>query len=127
MRVDQENSQNLRKIGDYAALMSDFGVVVLTQKRMGEGIYQYFAARTDHLMRMVPKRVASGEVSVSLFKVLQGISDRAENMSVRRAIRDSISCSEESSAAIMQDLIAQGFLLPGRPPQMTGLANWVLS
>lgn len=117
--VDQEERPGLKALGDYAALMSDYGAVVITQKRIEAGMYQYFAARRDFNILAVPKSLATGAIDVETFISLRSILERPTESSARRVIRDVLSCSEAYSQEIMDKLIKQGFVKAGRPPTVT--------
>lgn len=116
MLVDQEKRPDLKRLGDYAVLMSDFGAVAIAQRRMGEGVSQYIAARTDRPTRGIPKNVGLGNVSVDLYRVLNAIHNREKRVAVRKSIRNALICSEADASDILDALIVYGIVDPGIPP-----------
>ena len=124
--VDQKDRKSLRGIADYAALMSDYGAVLLNQKRVEAGMYQYFASRTNFPVRTIPKAVANLEIEVRMFVSVRAVHQRAADMSARRVIRDILSCSEDESAEILKGLFESGLLTKGRPPKITDKGKGVL-
>lgn len=127
MLIDQEDRPTLRLMGDYAALMAEFGVILLNQKRVAAGLYQYFASRTSVQVRSVPRAVASGDVEIRLFLSLRAIHTRAPDVSARRAVRDALSCSEHASQEVLDSMMAAGLLSPGRPPTITDAGMMVIT
>ena len=119
MSVDQEARPFLKGLGDYAALMSEFGVIMLNQKRVEHGHYQYFASRTDRRLTSMPKAVSVGDIEVRLYLALRSVHNRASNVSAKRAIRHELSCSEDESEKILLKLITQSLIKDGRPPHIT--------
>ena len=124
--VDQKDRHSLKGIADYAALMSDYGAILLNQKRVESGLYQYFASRTSFPVRTIPKAVANLEIEVRMFVSVRAVHKRAADMSARRVIRDILSCSEDESAEILKELFAAGLLIKGRPPKITDKGKGVL-
>lgn len=119
MLTDQEDRPHLKVLGDYAALMSEFGAVVITQRRVDDGLYQYFAARREFKLRSLPKLVATGEIPVRLFLALRAVHDRSSDVSARRAIRDALSCSEADSQNMLDEMMRAELVKAGRPPKIT--------
>lgn len=119
MLTDQEGMPHLKVLGDYAALMSEFGAVVITQRRVDAGLYQYFAARREFKLRSLPRLVATGEIPVRLFLALRAVDDRSSDVSARRAIRDALSCSEADSQDMLDQMIRAELVKAGRPPKIT--------
>jgi hypothetical protein len=126
MLTDQEDRPHLKFLGDYAALMSEFGAVVITQRRVDAGMYQYFAARREFKLRSLPKAVATGEIPVRLFLSLRAVNDRSSDVSARRAIRDALSCSEDESQEMLEEMMKTGLVKKGRPPKITDAGKAVL-
>ena len=120
MLIDQEDRPvSLKPIGDYAAIMAEYRAVILTQKRTDEGIYQYFAVRTDVPTRTMPRAVSVGDVSVEHFIALKSIHNKENGLSAHRAIRFALGCSQEKARDVMHELIAAGLLEDGRAPSLT--------
>lgn len=126
MLTDQEERPHLKPLGDYAALMSEFGAVVITQRRVDAGLYQYFAARRRFNLRTIPKAVAVGEIDVRLFLSLRAVHERSPDMSARRAVRDALSCSEAESQEMLDAMIKAKLVKAGRPPKITDVGKAVL-
>lgn len=126
MLVDQEERPDLKLLGDYVVLMSEFGALVITQRRVGEGLYQYFAARREFNLRSIPRSVSTGDINVRLFLSLRAVNSRPADVSARRAIRDTLSCSEIESQKILDAMIAADLVKPGRPPTVTDAGKEVL-
>lgn len=126
MLTDQEERPHLKPLGDYAALMSDFGAVVITQRRVDDGLYQYFAARRNFNLRTIPKSVATGEIEVRVFLSLRAVHQRSSDMSARRAVRDALSCSEAESQDMLDAMIKAELVKHGRPPKITDIGKAVL-
>jgi len=124
--VDQQERPSLKYIADYASLMSDYGAVLLNQKRVHAGLYQYFASRTSFPVRTIPKSVATGEVEVRMFVSIRAVHKRAADISAKRAIRDILSCSEQESSDMLDSLIAAELIIKGRPPKITVKGKGVL-
>lgn len=119
MLIDQIELPHLKLMGDYAALMSEFGALVITQRRVDDGLYQYFAARREYKLRSLPKQVATGEIPVRLFLALRSVHNRSPDVSARRAIRDALSCTESGSQEMLFNLMRAGLIKDGRPPIIT--------
>lgn len=124
--VDQHDRPSLKGIADYAALMSDYGAILLNQKRVEAGLYQYFASRTSFPVRTIPKAVANLEIEVRMFISVKAVHKRAADMSARRVIRDILSCSEQESADMLKGLIKAGLFIQGRPPKITDKGKGIL-
>lgn len=115
MLADQDGRPDLKHLGRYVVLMTDLGAVRIIQKRADENLYQYFASRTDMPARNLPRSVALGDVSVATYKVLSAIHMRERRVSVKKAIRDAITITEEEAAEILDRMIAAGIVNPGTP------------
>ena len=126
MLTDQEDRPHLKLLGDYAALMSEFGAVVITQRRVDAGLYQYFAARREFKARNLPRSVASCEIPVRLFVALRAVNERETRISARRSIRDAMSCSETESIDILQELIESDLIDNGRAHKITSAGKAAL-
>lgn len=116
MLIDQETRPFLKDLGNYAVLMADFGAVRIAQKRAGDGIFQYFASRTETGTGTLPRSVTLGEVNVRTYKVLAAIHNRETRVSARKAIRDAITSTEDEAVAIFDQLVASGVVNKGKPP-----------
>lgn len=116
MMVDQENRPNLKDLGDYAALMADCGAISITQKRIGEGMYQYYACRTDKPCRMLPRAVAMGEINVRIYLILRAIHTRENRVSAKKAIRDAVTITEAEATKVLQMFVDAGMVNKGKPP-----------
>lgn len=127
MLVDQEDRPQLKRLGDYAALMADLGALVLTQRRMGDGLYQYFAARTGLAARSLPRAVSTCEVDVPLYLAIRAVHTRPAAMAARRAICRALSCSEAEAGDIFQRLVSDGLIEDGRPPVLTDAGRKALA
>jgi len=125
--IDQESMHHLKPLGDYASLMSDLGAVLLNQSRKGAGLYHYLARRTSMKAVSIPKLVGTGAVEVPFYICLKAIKTRDPHKSVKRAIRDILSCSEKESAAMFNKLVSQGYITEGRPPALTETGVSVLT
>lgn len=119
MLLDQEGRPQLKRLGDYAALMSDFGVIIINQLRKQEGLAHYLARRTAYRSNSIPKLVGTGLVEVPCFISLRAVESRDAHQSVRRAIRDVLSCGETEAAHMFAQLLKMGYIREGRPPEIT--------
>lgn len=125
--IDQENSPPLRNMGDYASLMSDFRVVAISQRRVGDGMFQYFAARTSHSIRAVPESLATGILSVKTYISLRAVSDRQGMVSTKRAIMDATGTNREEATLILQEMIKMNLIENNNPSQITSAGKAALA
>lgn len=119
MLTDQVDRPHLKLLGDYAVLMSGFDAVVITQRRIEDGMYQYFAARRDFKVRNLPKSVALGDIKVRIFLSLRAVHRRAAGVSAIRSIRAELACSIEEAQAIMAEMIRDDLVTDTKPPVIT--------
>ncbi len=127
MGIDKESRPHLQELGGYANLMSDLDAVNLISARKGPGLYHYLARRTSLKASSIPRLVGTGMVGVQFYICLRAIHTRDPHLSVKRAIRDILSCSEEESAKMFSDLVKKGFIREGRPPSLTEAGVSVLA
>jgi hypothetical protein len=114
MLVDQEKRPDLKYLGDYASFMAELGAVRLVQARKAEGLYQYFASRTDVAANSLPSNLALGKVSVSLYRILSAIHQRQRRVSAAKSIRDAIICSDEEAKHILKELAEKKIVNMGK-------------
>lgn len=117
MAVDQQDRPLLKDLSAFASIMSDYNIAITTQRRASEGIYQYFATRTDAPANLMPKSLAMGSVTINTFIAIRAISKKQEAYSLRRAIRDAMLCSEIEAQAMLDVLVKQKFVSSSTAPK----------
>lgn len=126
MHTDRVVSDQVREIGEYAGLMSEFGVIVITQRRVRENRYQYFAAKREIGGFRIPEAVSRGRVDVRTYLSLRAVRDRPACMSAQKSIRGVFSCSDEEGKGILSRLIELDLVTSGQPSELTGLGRKAL-
>lgn len=127
LAISQQKDQNLRERAQYLRIAADLGLVRLQQFRISAGWNDYFATRSDESIAGCPKHVLRCNISPSQYLALVAIMEKQAAVATSRAIRDHLGTNDTVAAQMRNEMINNGWLDNGRPPELTDLGLALLT
>lgn len=124
---DITRDELLRDRQGYLLMAAGFGVVHLRQQRVRPSWSHYFATRSDESLVGIPKHAIHGDITPDEYRALNAINERQSALSVTRCIRDALGINDRAASDKRNDLIRQGWLTNGRPPELTEIGLEMLT
>lgn len=127
LATDSTTDARVRDKTAYINLTAQLGLVGLRQERVGEHWSNYVAVRSDMPIKAAPSRVLHLDLTVEQWRALHAMVERQAHVSVQRAMRSALQCSNEHAAELLRNMIRDGWISHGRPPELTDLGRAMLA
>lgn len=119
MSNDREDDRRTDTLAKYASLMEEMCIVRLVSQRRAEGLYHYFASKTDTPANLAPRAVATCEIDAATYVALRAIYERQAGVGAKQALRLELGCNDDGVQSMFGRLLRGSLITDAQPTELT--------